>query len=51
MTERLYYADSKMKLFKARVTSCEKINDGWAVTLDRTAFSPRAAARRATADI
>lgn len=40
MTERLYYADSKMKLFKARVTSCEKINDGWAVTLDRTAFFP-----------
>lgn len=40
MTERLYYADSKMKLFKARVTSCEKAKDGWAIMLDRTAFFP-----------
>lgn len=40
MTERLYYADSKMKFFKARVTSCEESKDGWAVTLDRTAFFP-----------
>ena len=40
MTERLYYADSKMKRFTATVTSCEAIKDGYAVTLDRTAFFP-----------
>lgn len=40
MTERLYYADSKMKRFKAAVTSCEAVKDGYAVTLDRTAFFP-----------
>lgn len=40
MTERLYYADSKMKRFTAAVTSCEVIKDGYAVTLDRTAFFP-----------
>ena len=40
MTERLYYADSKMKGFTATVTSCEAVKDGYAVTLDRTAFFP-----------
>lgn len=40
MTERLYYADSKMKSFQARVTTCEELKDGYAVTLDRTAFFP-----------
>ena len=40
MTERLYYADSKMKCFTATVTSCEAVKDGYAVTLDRTAFFP-----------
>ena len=40
MTERLYYADSKMKRFTAAVTSCETVKDGYAVTLDRTAFFP-----------
>lgn len=40
MTERLYYADSKMKRFTAAVTSCEAIKDGYAVTLNRTAFFP-----------
>lgn len=40
MTERLYYADSKMKRFTAAVTSCEAVKDGYAVTLDRTAFFP-----------
>ena len=40
MTERLYYADSKMKRFTATVTSCEAVKDGYAVTLDRTAFFP-----------
>ena len=40
MTERLYYADSKLKRFTATVTSCEAVKDGYAVTLDRTAFFP-----------
>ena len=40
MTERLYYADSKLKRFTATVTSCEVVKDGYAVTLDRTAFFP-----------
>lgn len=40
MTERLYYADSKMNHFQAAVTSCEAVKDGYAVTLDRTAFFP-----------
>ncbi len=40
MTERLYYADSKMKRFTAAVTSCEAVKDGYAVTLNRTAFFP-----------
>ena len=40
MTERLYYADSHMKEFTARVTSCENDGKRWCVTLDRTAFFP-----------
>lgn len=40
MTERLYYTDSKRKRFTAEVTSCEARKDGYAVTLDRTAFFP-----------
>lgn len=40
MTERLYYADSRMKSFQARVTSCEALDGGYAVTLDRSAFFP-----------
>lgn len=40
MTERLYYADSHMKEFTARVTSCEHDGKRWCVTLDRTAFFP-----------
>ncbi len=40
MTEKLYYADSHMKEFTARVTSCEHDGKRWCVTLDRTAFFP-----------
>lgn len=40
MTEKLYYADSHIKRFEAKVLSCEKQADGYAVTLDRTAFFP-----------
>src|SRR3954464_2331767 len=40
-TERLYYNDSHLTEFEARVTSVTERVSGWsAVTLDRTAFYP-----------
>ncbi|HYY57788.1 MAG TPA: DHHA1 domain-containing protein [Pyrinomonadaceae bacterium] len=40
-TERLYYTDSHLTEFEARVTSVTESVSGWcAVTLDRTAFYP-----------
>src|SRR5437763_3612461 len=40
-TERLYYNDSHLTEFEARVTSVTESVSGWsAVTLDRTAFYP-----------
>lgn len=40
MTEKLYYTDSHMKSFSARVVSCEAGKDCFEVTLDKTAFFP-----------
>ena len=40
MTERLYYQDSYLKEFKARIIKKVKIDDQPAVVLDRTAFYP-----------
>ena len=40
MTERLYYIDSHLAEFDAEVLSCEKINKGFAVVLNKTAFFP-----------
>ncbi|MGH9714793.1 MAG: alanyl-tRNA editing protein [Candidatus Acidiferrales bacterium] len=40
MTERLYYRDSFMRQFDARVESCERAGERWKVVLDRTAFYP-----------
>ena len=40
MTEKLYYQDSHMKDFTARVLSCEAGKDCFAVVLDKTAFFP-----------
>ena len=40
MTERLYYRDAYLHTFTATVASCTPEKDGWAVTLDRTAFYP-----------
>lgn len=40
MTEKLYYIDSHLWQFDAVVTGCEETKDGFAVTLDRTAFFP-----------
>ena len=42
-TQRLYYEDSHMVSFTARVLSCQpspKVKDCWEVVLDRTAFYP-----------
>ena len=40
MTEKLYYMDAYIKEFSATVLSSVKAEDGYAVTLDRTAFFP-----------
>ena len=40
MTERLYYHNSFLREFDARVLSCEPESGRWRVTLDRTAFYP-----------
>jgi len=40
LTERLYYQDSYLKEFKARILQKVKINNRPAVILDRTAFYP-----------
>lgn len=40
MTEMLYYTDSHIHEFSARVLSCEKAKKGFAVVLDKTAFFP-----------
>lgn len=40
MTEKLYYEDSKLFFFLARVTACEAGKNGFLLELDRTAFFP-----------
>ena len=40
MTEKLYYIDAYMKEFSAVVLSCESVEGGFWLTLDRTAFFP-----------
>ena len=40
MTEKLYYIDSHMKSFTARVISCEQAGERFEIILDRTAFFP-----------
>lgn len=40
MTEKLYYSDSHIFEFTARVLSCEKRAGSYALSLDRTAFFP-----------
>lgn len=40
MTEKLYYADSHIREFEAKVVSCEEYKDHFAVVLDKTAFFP-----------
>ncbi len=38
--EKLYYNDSFLLAFDARVLSCEAAGDPWHAVLDRTAFYP-----------
>lgn len=40
MTEKLYYLDSHIAEFSAKVLSCEKAEKGFIVVLDKTAFFP-----------
>lgn len=39
-TSKLYYEDCHLQHFTARVTGCTESDNGWRVTLDRTAFYP-----------
>ncbi len=39
-TRKLYYEDSHLKNFTAKVLTCEKAEKGYLVTLDQTAFYP-----------
>ncbi len=39
-TRKLYYEDSHLRQFTARVLGCVRTEKGWAVTLDATAFYP-----------
>jgi alanyl-tRNA synthetase len=47
MTRRLYYEDSFISEFDAVVTSCEPVDNGYAVTLDQTAFFPEGGGQKA----
>lgn len=40
MTRKLYYEDSGLLDFEARVAACRQVKGGFAVTLDQTAFYP-----------
>ena len=42
MPVKLYYEDSHLAEFTARVLTCGKTENGFAVTLDRTAAAARA---------
>ena len=46
-TERLYYSDSYIKDFDAIVVSCEKLEKGYKVVLDKTAFFPEGGGQKA----
>lgn len=40
MTNKLYYENSYLAEFSAKVLSCEAVQNGYAIVLDRTAFFP-----------
>lgn len=47
MTQRLYESDGMLRDFSARVLTCRPDKDGYAVTLDCTAFFPEGGGQRA----
>ena len=47
-TEKLFYKDPFLTEFTATVLDCQPGKNGYIVTLDRTAFTRRAAASRRT---
>ena len=47
MTEKLFYADPFLVEFTAQVLSCVPEGEGFAVTLDRTAFYPEGGGQNA----
>ena len=47
MTEKLFYADPFLVEFTARVLSCAPEKEGFAITLDRTAFYPEGGGQNA----
>lgn len=47
MTEKLYYSDSHIFEFAARVLACREQPGGYALCLDRTAFFPEGGGQRA----
>ena len=40
MVEKLFYKDAYLKTFTAQVLDCQKINTGYVIVLDKTAFYP-----------
>ena len=46
-TERVYYSDSYIKEFNAVVISCEKLEIGYKIVLDKTAFFPEGGGQKA----
>lgn len=40
MTDKLYYQDSHLQEFDAKVLACAQTDAGWEITLDATAFYP-----------
>lgn len=51
MTEKLYYADSHLFTFRAKVLRCEQDGECWYIVLNRTAFFPEGGGQQADTGI